>query len=271
METACSPVIAWLSHTAYQLMRICLIAGIGWLVIRYIESRLTKTLSKLYPGQLVTTVIARFFTYVAWAILLIAILFECGINISGLLGAAGVVGVAVGFASQTSVANIISGLFLMIERPFELEDTLVVNDIEGQVADINLFAITLRTQDNRLARIPNEQLLKNVILNLTRLDMRRYQFTLYVDPQQDFNQVLAVLNELASKNQYCMPNHPVYMVCKSLTGSYLELLVGMWVPTKQLIHAKETVLIAVNRELRLKGIKLFEVSSCVQASSSLEK
>jgi small-conductance mechanosensitive channel len=61
----------------------------------------------------------------------INVLDECGFNISTLLGAAGIIGVAVGFASQTSVSNIISGFFLLLERPFTIGDVIKCGDTTG--------------------------------------------------------------------------------------------------------------------------------------------
>src|SRR5688572_697271 len=76
------------------------------------------------------------------------LLHEFGFNVTALLGAAGVIGVAIGFASQASISNIISGFFLLLERPFSIGDMIKSGDIIGFAESIDLLAIRVRTRDN---------------------------------------------------------------------------------------------------------------------------
>ena len=76
------------------------------------------------------------------------------------------------FASQTSVSNIISGIFLISEQPFQVGDLIKVGETKGVVLSIDLLSIKLRTFDNQLVRIPNENLIKNELSNITRFPIR---------------------------------------------------------------------------------------------------
>ena len=103
----------------------------------------------------------------------VSALRELGFKLSVLLGAAGVLTVAVGFASQTSASNIISGLFLLGERPFSVGDVIRVGSTTGEVLSIDLLSAKLRTFENLFVRIPNETLIKSEVTNLSRLPVRR--------------------------------------------------------------------------------------------------
>ena len=76
-------------------------------------------------------------------------------------GTAGIAGIAIGFASQTSVSNIISGIFLISERPFSVGDQIQVGTTKGIILSIDLLSVKLRTFENQLIRIPNESLIKS--------------------------------------------------------------------------------------------------------------
>ena len=83
--------------------------------------------------------------------------------------AAGLLTVALGFAAQTSASNLISGLFLLGERPFVVGDVIrLASGITGEVVGIDLLSVKIRTFDNLLVRVPNETLLKSELTNLTR-------------------------------------------------------------------------------------------------------
>ena len=104
--------------------------------------------------------------YGSFGLLTVSILQDLGLT--SLLGAAGIIGIATGFAAQTGLSNIISGIFLLVEDIFEINDVIMFGDkITGKVESINLFSVKLRTADNKLVRIPNEALLKNPVTNLS--------------------------------------------------------------------------------------------------------
>ena len=118
-----------------------------------------------------------------------AVLGELGVKLTALLGAAGIVGIAVGFASQTSVSNIISGLFLISEKPFAIGDVLKVGGTTGIIQSIDLLSIKIRTFDNLFVRIPNEKILSSEVTNITRFPIRRMDIVFQVDYGQDLARV----------------------------------------------------------------------------------
>ncbi len=88
----------------------------------------------------------------------------------GLFASAGLVGIALGFAAQTTAANLISGIMIAFVQPLRLGDRVEVEGDMGTVEDVGLFYTTLRTWDNRRVVIPNQVLSKNVIRNYSVKD-----------------------------------------------------------------------------------------------------
>ncbi|MCH2440628.1 MAG: mechanosensitive ion channel family protein, partial [Candidatus Poseidoniia archaeon] len=115
-----------------------------------------------------------------WAILLLTAVNELGINVTGIVAALGIVGLAVAFASQDTMENIIAGIFIIIDRPFrEGERILLPKKIGGlysswgDVQEIGLRTTTVRSTDGVMLTIPNKQLTKDAVANFShRRDMQ---------------------------------------------------------------------------------------------------
>ena len=118
--------------------------GIVAFVLLYllIKKITKKILTKKEKSQILPTVI-RIIRYIIYVLLVIYILGVFKIDISALLGAAGIVGVAVSFASQTSLSNIISGFFIVSEHALKIGDFITVEGISGTVDSIELLSVKL--------------------------------------------------------------------------------------------------------------------------------
>ncbi len=115
-----------------------------------------------------------------WAILLLTAVNELGINVTGLVAALGIVGLAVAFASQDTMENIIAGIFIIIDRPFREGDRILLPkkigglySSWGDVQEIGLRTTTVRSTDGVMLTIPNKQLTKDAVANFShRRDMQ---------------------------------------------------------------------------------------------------
>ena len=115
----------------------------------------------------------RFVTTAILGLSTAAALDQLGADLSVLFGAAGIITLALGFASQTSASNLISGIFLIGDNTFSVGDTISVGSTTGQVLSIDLLSVKLRKFDNVLVRIPNETLIKTEVTTLTRFPIRQ--------------------------------------------------------------------------------------------------
>lgn len=131
-----------------------------------------------------------------WLLVAFSVLRQLGIDIGVLLGAAGVLSVAIGFASQTSASNLISGLFLLGERSFVVGDTIRMGTTVGEVLSIDLLSVKLRTSDNLYVRVPNETLIKSEIVNLTRFPVRQIAVELRVAFTEDLDRIQRLVSEV---------------------------------------------------------------------------
>jgi small-conductance mechanosensitive channel len=203
-----------------------------WLVMRITHRSLRETL----PAHL-QIIIAKIVRYGGLLILGSTILTQLGFNITALLGAAGVVGVAIGFASQTSISNIISGMFLIMEHPFNVGDVLEVGNESGSVESIDLLAVRLRTPDGKLIRIPNETLIKSSVVNKTFYASRRVALTVLADRKHDLAQVMLITKQTLNQLSVVKKDPAVSISIESSSLWTVDLLIWCWVDSHQVASA----------------------------------
>ena len=105
--------------------------------------------------------------------------------LGGVLGGAGVIGIAIGFAVRDNVANYVSSIMLSLRQPFRANEHVVIEGHEGRVVRLTSRATVMMTLDGNHLRIPNAIVFKAVILNYTRNPERRFTFDLGVDAEDD--------------------------------------------------------------------------------------
>src|SRR5574344_1432655 len=115
-------------------------------VVRKLFNKQNKDKIKVHTLMMIN----KAFSYLFWILIIMYILNLFGINLSAIWGAAGIAGVAIGFAAQTSVSNVISGLFVLTERSLKVGDTIIVNGITGIVDSISLLSVRVHTFDNQM-------------------------------------------------------------------------------------------------------------------------
>ncbi len=173
-----------------------------------------------------------------WVFSGIQTLSVLGVDVVSILGAAGVAGIAVGFASQTSLSNLISGVFLVGEKSIKLGDWVQVQGYSGSVESIDLLSVKIRGADNSLVRIPNESFIKNPVQNMTEDSLRRCDFDIGVDYAADLAQVEELIRRIADGQKLLLKNPPPVVQFVGFADSSLAVHVGVWCRTPDYARAR---------------------------------
>ncbi len=194
--------------------------------------------------------------YTGFVVVLMTVLAELGVKLAGILSAAGIAGIAIGIASQTSVSNIVSGLFLISEKPFAVGDVIRVGSTTGIIQSIDLLSIKLRTFDNLFVRIPNEKILSSEVTNITRFPIRRMDIMLQVSYRDDLDRVREVLADIAKGNHFCLDEPAPVILCSEFKESGVELLFGLWFVKDDFIALKNSIMSDIVRRFEGEGIEI---------------
>jgi small-conductance mechanosensitive channel len=238
---------AWLRAAIWLFVGLpVLFAGTRWV---------KKWISRQYSPQQ-AMVVGKFILYPGFLLLVVLALLEVGFNLTPLLGAAGVVGIAVGFASQTSVSNVISGFFLIGEKPFEVDDVIQVGETVGRVLSIDTLSVKLRTFDNRFIRIPNETIVKSQVTTITRFPIRRLDLAVGVAYKEDIPRVRKVLVDVARLNPRALMEPEPTVFFDGYGESSLDLRLTVWTFRENFFSLKNTLLEEIKARFDAEGIEI---------------
>jgi len=211
----------------YTLLQALLLFIIGYFIAKAISSAVAKVTEKKMTTHGLF-LLKRTVFYTLLVLFLLSALKHVGIDLTILLGAAGIFTVAIGFASQTSASNLISGLFLMIERPFSIGDVIKVDSNTGEVISIDLLSVKLRTFDNLFVRIPNESMIKSAVTTMTKFPIRRADLKLGVAYKEDIEIVRNVLLKIAERNVICLEEPAPLFILTGFGESSVDIQFSVW-------------------------------------------
>ena len=189
-------------------------------------------------------------------IIAVSVLRELGFSLAPLLGAAGILGIAIGFASQTSVSNVISGFFLLGEEPFQVGDVIQVGDMTGVVLTIDMLSVKVRTFDNKMVRIPNETLVKSQFTNVTYFPIRRIDVPVGVAYREDIGRVRQVLLDVAKNNPNVLMEPEPVVIFQGYGASSIDFTFAVWVQRESFMAVKNQIAEDVKKRLDAEGIEI---------------
>jgi small conductance mechanosensitive channel len=172
-----------------------LISAIAIFIAIYLLGRLTRmvvlwTMRRGKADRQVRTLVRNLITVSTYVVAVISALVVYGVNVAVILTAAGVGTVAVGLAFQDLLRNVLAGIWLLLEQPFRLGDTITVNEQSGAVQNITLRTTTLRTAIGELAILPNLTVFTGIVINSTHYDTRRLSVSVRLQHGVDFADVM---------------------------------------------------------------------------------
>jgi len=201
-------------------------------------------------------VVGKLLWYGGLASLVVAALLELGFNLTPLLGAAGILGIALGFASQTSVSNVISGFFLIAEQPFVIGDVIQIGQTVGFVLSIDMMSVKLRTFDNKFIRIPNESIIKSEVTNITRFPIRRLDVMVGVAYKEDIARVRDVLFDVADRNTTCLMEPEPLIIFEGYGESSLNFRFAVWAAREKWLQLKNEIHEQIKVRFDEEGIEI---------------
>ena len=244
---------AELEAWAPAVRAVALVLG-GLVVIPLVGRIYRKLLAPRMGGA--AQLVGRLLQVGLWSLVLVSALVELGFDLKVFLGAAGIATVALGFASQTAASNLISGLFLLGERPFTVGDVIKVDELVGEVVAVDLLAVKLRTFDNLFVRLPSELLMKQRITNLSHYPIRRYDLMLTVGYREDLEHVRQVLEATSEGNPLVLDEPKPLFIFQRMGADGLEIQFSVWAGKATFIEVRNSFPAEVKRAFDAAGIEI---------------
>lgn len=193
-----------------------------------------------------------FFLFLA----LFSILSIFNIDLTGILIAGGIAGIVLGFASQTVVSNLLSGIFLYIDRPAKEGDPVEVSGVGGRIVDIGVLSTKIVSWDGVLHRLPNEKVFTSLIKNFSRTTARRVEYKIGISYRSDVKLAKEVILRVIGDEPLALIEPGPQVFVNEFGESAIILSVRFWAPTPKWFDAKMRVLEKIKLALDDAGIEI---------------
>jgi small-conductance mechanosensitive channel len=223
---------------------------------RIITTRYTS--SSLPPDTRRT--LGKVLYYTIIAIALLSALGISGINLSGLFLAGGIAGIVLGFATQSLFSNLISGIFLQLDKPMKIGDPVLITgklpDVAGVVVEITTLSSRLRMFDGTYVRLPNSDVFMSEIRNYSNAAARRVEISVGVGYKEDVGKAVGLIRKSLRETPLVLvePEPDVYV--DNLGDSAVNINVWCWVPFSVWFNMRKQILQQIKRELDANGIEI---------------
>lgn len=228
---------------------------VGFVILRIAIRIVMKVLARGIREQS-RELLRKTLIYVGAVLLFVIVLNTAGVSVGALLGAAGVVGIAIGIASQASLSNVISGFFLVSERFFEIGDVVRIGENTGIIASIDLLSVKVKTFDNVLIRVPNQRLIEQDIVNITRFPLRRMQFSVVVPTQIALAKVFEALEAAAGNVADVLQEPEPFIYFRDFTENGSEVSVGVWFERQNFVRVRNDMAQSIQEVFTQRGIPI---------------
>lgn len=229
------PILEKIFYAALIILLAMPVKDFTLLLLRYLEQNfIKKTESKV--DDIVFDLLNKFSGVIIFAVAILLALDVLGINVVPFVAGAGVAGIAIGFAAKDTLSNLIAGVLLIMDRPFEVGDRIEVwsapkNSASwGDVIDIGLRATKIKTTDNIVIIIPNNEIMTRDIINYTTISTDiRVRIPIGVSYDTDINKAKSVIVDVAKTAEWVQKDPPPKVVVRQFGESSVDLELRVWI------------------------------------------
>ncbi len=244
-------LIAWFKdfftlHHIFRGLSVLLVILIYYIIYRLVKKGIHKIGDQKLSNDR-KEILHRLARYIFYFAVVVYVLGLFGIKLSAIWGAAGIAGVAIGFAAQTSVSNLISGIFIVSEKSLKLGDTIIINDVTGIVDAISLLSVRIHTYDNQMVRIPNSSIINSVLINNTYNSYRRFLVNVSVAYESDLPFALETLRKAPSLCPTARTDPEPKAWIEGFGASGINMILAIWFNNNNLAAVKNEIFIAVKK------------------------
>ncbi|MCL6471931.1 MAG: mechanosensitive ion channel family protein [Firmicutes bacterium] len=249
-----SDFIEWLPI----LIEVLVVLIVFIIVARTVRRVVRKAMARTSTDGHVDILVAQIAYIGTLSVGIIVALSFVSTNLSALFTGLGVAGFAVGFAMKDILGNFLSGIILLIQRPFTIGDNVVIGDVEGTVTNIRIRDTQIETYDGRLIYIPNNALSTSNIINLTALPKRRVDVNVGISYAADIGTAMRVCLDAVRNIKGAVLEPAPEVLVTGFADSSVMLQVRVWVDWQEdgFLQIKSEAHKAVKEALDNAGIEI---------------
>lgn len=241
-----------------RVIAASLVIVLFWLLAAAARALMRALFRRVVHDLTIENLVKQVAYYFIWVLGLVVAVDALGFEPQTVIAGLGLTGLALGFALKDILSNFVSGILLLLLRPFELGDQIVVGDTEGAVERIRLRATDIRTYDGRLVLVPNADLFTSRVTNNTASPVRRAGARLHLGYGTDLRHAAEILRAAAAATEGVLGEPAAAARVAELGAQDIALEVRFWTDSRRSDYVATQAAVRTNlvEALRRQGIPL---------------
>lgn len=211
-----------------NLIAVVILACIFWIILKLTKRMLSTAMRRIKVPEEASDIVVRFSGYFVGIIAMLTIASQLGIKITSLIAGLGIAGLAISFAAQDTVGNVISGITLLIDRPFKKGDWISFGDLHALVTEVKLRTTVLTSFDNETIVVPNKILAQERIRNFTLTPRIRVKVPIGIAYKENIQASREVILTTIKDDQRILVTPAPTVIVAGLGDSSINLQLRFW-------------------------------------------
>ena len=229
---------------------------VGAIAIHFIANFFKKVIKKSKIPRSIHAFLVSGIRVLLYFILILAICSRLGIDITSIIAAFSIVGVAVSLSIQNTLSNVMAGFSLLFTKQFDIDDFIEAGGVSGTVMRIGLASCKLKTPDGKDIYVPNSSIIAEKIINYTREPLRRVDVTIGTSYTEDVDKIKSALQKVVDATPEILKDNDIFIGITKFGDSAIEYTIRAWVKTPDYWKAYLPMLEKVKRIFEEENIEI---------------
>ncbi|MEM2007500.1 MAG: mechanosensitive ion channel family protein [Sulfolobales archaeon] len=247
----------WIRENSYLIYRYTMAVAVV-LVFYYVSKIASRPIAKLKVEARPEVVhnLERSVRAVVLVIGILTALSIVGIDLGGLLIAAGFTGLVIGLAAQQTLSNFFAGLALLLENRVKVGDSVRIGSDGGIVEYVGIMSTRVRLWSGEILTIPNSAVMGSSLYNFSRSLARRAEVNVSISYESDIDKAVRVIREVLRQSELVLAEPEPSVLVESLGDSSVNLRVMFWAPSQDFLTARSLMIKEIKKVLEAEGIEI---------------
>lgn len=206
---------------------------VAYFVIKFVMKFVNRLIKRSKLPKNIHSYLSSTIKFILYFIVILIVCSHLGINVTSLVAAFSIVGVAFSLSLQSSLSNVMSGITMLFTKQFNVDDFIEAGGVSGTVVSIGISHCKLRTPDNKEIYVPNSTIISEKIINYSTEPYRRLDISIGASYSEDIDKVKNALQTVVDDTPGIIKEQPIFIGITAYKDSYIEYTIRVFVNNAQ--------------------------------------